>query len=87
MAVGATVVSEAGTMRRIALELSDAEYAALVLRSRRHRRSVPDQIDREIEQGAWESRAISQLDQQRHRDHPGAAQQHVGSQCLFVEVG
>ena len=85
-AVGATVVAEAGTMGRIALELSDMEYVALEFRALHSRRSIPHQIRSEMEQGTWESRAIAQLDQQGHRDHRSAAQQHAGSQHLFVET-
>ena len=84
--VGATVVTEAGTMRRIALELSNMEYVALAFRALHYRRSVPDQIRREMEQGMWETRAIARLDQQGHYDHRSEAQQHAGSHHLFVEI-
>ena len=80
------MASEAGTMRRIALELSDIEYVALEFRALHYRRSIPEQIRRELEHGTWEPQAIAQLDQHGHREHQGAAQRHAVSHHLFVET-
>jgi hypothetical protein len=73
-------------MRRIALKLSDIEYVALAFRALHYRRSVPDQLRRELEQGTWEPQAIAQFDQRRQHDHRSAAERSAGSLHLFVET-
>ncbi len=78
------MVTEAGRMRRIALELSDIEYVALEFRALHYGRSVPVQIRRELEHGTWEPQALAHLDQRGHREPQGAAQRPAGSHHLFV---
>jgi hypothetical protein len=80
------MASEAGTMQRIAVDLSEVEYVALEFRALHYRRSIPEQIRRELEHGTWEPQAIAYLDQQGHREHRGEGQRHAGSHHLFVKA-